>query len=356
MDAMANGSGLHTMADSSRDVRTYTAQCFSEYEGRTDLRAAAPQLVRAGKAGGLPFNSLTTDLFTGCLRAREICYGNCFAARAAFLAGINFGQRVPNLLDHDVLAADLEALPRAQRFLRSGWNSDPSWDWRRALTLAEWVRESGRLTIFVTKSFTRLDTGILNSLAAVRAEIRVSISAFDTDAQMSHRLKTINAYRRAGGAAVPLAMTALFRRPELNRKQDWFVRLLVDQDLPAAENSLRFDPTSPVMELLDRPQYREVASSHDLWCGRLYPEVLRVPTTTSLPPEYEGLQSNRLSGNDPEFLKSLFCDPVHTHQEVLTSPPLDKPRQCGVASQPAAPAVEFQTGELISIASSAGRA
>jgi hypothetical protein len=353
MDAIANGSRTHTIAERSRAVRTYTAQCFSEYQGRADLRPGTPQVIRAGKAGGLPFNSLTTDLFTGCLPPREICYGNCFAARAAFVAGIDFGQRVPNLLDHDVLAADLEMLPRNQRFLRSGWNSDPSWDWSRALTLAEWVRESGRLTIFVTKSFTRLDTGILNSLAAVRAEIRVSISAFDTDAQMAQRLKTIDAYRRAGGVAVPLAMTALFCDSELNRKQDGLVQLLVDEDLPAAENSLRFAPTSPVMQLLDRPQYREVASSGDLWCGRLYPDVLRVPTTTSLPPQYEGLQCNRLSGNDPEFLESLFCDPVHTHQEVLTSPPLDKPRQCGVASK-AEPAIEFQTSELVSITSSAG--
>jgi hypothetical protein len=354
MDAIANGSQLYMMTGSTRSVRSYTAQGFSEYQNRPGLRPAAPQFVRAGKAGGLPFDSLTTDLFTGCLPAREICYGNCFAARAAFSAGVDFGQRVPNLLDRCVLAADLEALPQKQRFLRSGWNSDPSWDWHRALTLAEWVGESGRLTIFVTKSFTRLDTGILNSLATLRAEVRVSISAFDTDAQMAHRLKTINAYRRAGGTAVPLAMTALFCRPELNRKQDRFVQLFVDEDLPAAENSLRFAPASPVMDLLDRSHYREVASSGDMWCGRLYPDVLRVPTTTSLPPYYEGLQSNRLSGNAPEFLEALFCDPVHTHQEVLTSPPLDKPRQCGVASQPARE-IEFQASELVSITSSTGR-
>lgn len=45
----------------------------------------------------------------------------------------------------------------------------------------QWIRESGRLTIFNTKSFTRLQPDTVRSLAAAKAELWVCISAFLID-------------------------------------------------------------------------------------------------------------------------------------------------------------------------------
>jgi hypothetical protein len=312
-------------------VRSKTAECFSIYDNDPALRPGKPQLIRAGKHGGLPFDSLTSDLIVGCLPAREICYGNCFAARAAFSSGTDFGKRVPNVLDRDTLVEDLDRLPQQQRFLRCGWNSDPSWDWQAALKLAQWIHETGRITIFVTKSFTRVPFALLADFASVRAELRVSVSAFDTDAQLEHRLCLLTSYQAAGGVAVPLMMTAYFNNSDLMERQEKLVHHLLELDLPTAENSLRFDSASPMLSLLDISQMRPVLSSNDLWSGRLFPQLLRVPTTTSIPSTYEGLQSGSLSRNSSHFLKALFCDPVHTHEEVLAGPLLDKPMQCGVA-------------------------
>jgi len=313
-----------------REAARLTAESFRHYDSDSTLTLSTPQVIRAGKTGGLPFDTLTTDLFGGCLPGREVCYGNCFAARAAYAAGIDFGARVPNILDRDVLCADLERLPDSQKFLRNGWNSDPSWNWRDAARLSQWIRESGRLTIFNTKNFTRLQPDTVRSLAAAKAELWVCVSAFDSDAQIEHRIDTIETFREAGGCAVPLVMTTRFTEPELNAKQEQLVQYMTGHDLPAAENSLRFAPTSPVMDILDRMRMRQIASSGHFWSGRLYAGVLRVPTTSSLPPGYSGLQSGYLSRNDSDFLESLFADPVHTHEEVLASPPLEKPVQAGV--------------------------
>jgi hypothetical protein len=171
--------------------------------------------------------------------------------------------------------------------------------------------------------------------AAIGAEFRVSVSAFDTDAQLSHRLDLLRSYQAAGGVAIPLVMTTCFARSEMSERQEWLVDHVIQQDLPSAENSLRFHPMSPMLPLLDSAGLRPILNTNDLWSGRLFPNLLRVPTTTSVPSTYEGLQSNYLSHNDPEFLMALFCEPVHTHEEVLAGPPLDKPRQCGVAVQAA---------------------
>ena len=84
--------------------------------------------------------------------------------------------------------------------------------------------------------------------------------------------------------------------------------------------------------MIDESAYGRVASSNDLWCGRLYPEdVIRVPTTITILSHYRGLQSPYLSQNDPEFLKSLWHDPVRTHAEVMSMTSLEKPAKCGVA-------------------------
>lgn len=330
-DADQSNSNRHNSAEEvKRRVRTLTAQSYESYNSGEGLKHPTPTLIRAGRAGGLPFDSLTTDVVVGCLPADRICYGNCFAANAAFSNGIDFGVRVDNILDRAIFCTDLDALPVEQRYLRNGWNSDPSWRWSCALTLAELIRGTGRHTVFITKCFTMLSSEMMARLAGLGVELRISVSAFDTEAQLKHRLQTAEAYRSQGGVAVPMVVSGVFSDPVLNEKQDHIVRYIIESDFPAGENSLRFNPNTPIAALLNKDASRPIDQSGDRWCGRLYPESLLVPTITSLPPEYHGLQSSTLSGNDPMFLESLFFDPVPVHDVVLSSPPLGKPVQAGV--------------------------
>lgn len=314
-----------------RHVNAVVAKAFGHYSLDPTLSVPEPQLIRAGKAGGLPFQSLTTDLNLGCLPPSKICYGSCFAARAAFNAGFNFGKRVENILDEEVFLSDLDVLPKSQGYLRNGWNSDPSWSWGKALRLSELIHSSGRHTIFITKCFIAPSEAIMRGLAALGVELRVSVSAFDTKSQLDCRINAIEDYRKHGGVAIPLLMTTRFKDPSLNVKQDEIFQYVVEHDLPAAENSLRFKDSSPVLELIDESACSRVVKSGDIWCGRLYPDTaVRIPTTTSIPPHYQGLQSPNLSENDSKFLKSLWYEPVPTHEEVKSKGLLDKPTKCGV--------------------------
>ncbi|MGW2297446.1 hypothetical protein [Streptomyces violaceorubidus] len=298
-------------------------------EGRS-LRVPEPVTIRAGRRGGLPFDSITSDLYLGCLPAAQICYGSCFAARSAFAADYDFGTRVENRLDADVLREDLIALPEEQRFLRNGWNSDASWNWPKALTLAELVRQSGRCTVFVTKYFRTIDPGTLAGLVEAGAELRVSVSAMDTPGQLRQRLAGLLSYRDAGGVAVPVVMTSRYADERLDRRQDELVDWIVRHDLPGAENSLRFPPHLAVTDLIDKDRAGVLDDSGDLWAGRLYGEALPVPTITSVPADYPGLQSRRRSALDLDQLEAWRKDPVRTHEEVMSGGRLAKPQQCGV--------------------------
>src|SRR5262249_21054822 len=319
-----------TSESSQAEVRARVAASFGHHRHRTDLALPGAQKIRAGRAGGLPFDSLTTDLFLGCLSATEICYGNCFAARAAFDSGFDYGTRVEDELDDDVVLGDLAALPPDQRFLKNGWNSDPSWNWSGALRLAELVHAAGRHMVFITKCFTRLDSRTMARFAEFEVELRVSVSAFDSRPQFEHRLRAMEDYRATGGTAIPQLFTTRFADPAWNARQALSGQHLSDPDLPAAENSLRIAPASPVAALLSHEATARVAGTDDLWCGRLFSDVLLIPAMTAMPPTYVGLQSAYLSRNDRAFIASLWHDWIPTHAEVIAGPALRRPLQCGV--------------------------
>ncbi|ATE55823.1 hypothetical protein [Actinosynnema pretiosum] len=314
-----------------REVRSLVARSTAGMAPVRPLRAPEPIVVRAGRRGGLPFDGLTTDLHLGCLPITQVCYGSCFAARAAFGAGFDFGVRVRNHLDADVLRADLAALPAGQRFLRNGWNSDASWDWRGARELADLVRESGRCTVFVTKHFHPVPPDVLAGLVAAGAELRVSVSALDTPGQLRQRLGGLLAYRDAGGVAVPVVMSSRYADGRLGRRQDALVDWIAGHDLPGAENSLRFPPRLSVAALLDHDRVGVLDGSGDLWAGRLYGDRLPVPTITAVPGDYPGLPWRHLSEVDRDLLASWAVDPVRTHEEVAAGGGLAKPEQCGVS-------------------------
>lgn len=310
-------------------VRRTVAKSADVMRGQGALRAPDPCVIRAGRAGGLPFDSITTDLYLGCLPLTQTCYGSCFAARTAYQSGFDFGVRVENILDRQTLLADLSCLPSRQSFLRNGWNSDASWNWDKALQLAEIIRETNRFAVFVTKCFKPIGGDVAQSLAHVAAELRVSVSAFDTPSQLKQRFEALLSYRAAGGIAIPVVMTTVFAEDELNNRQNSIVDWIIEHDLPGAENSLRIPADLPVVELLDRRKVRHLDQSGDFWAGRLYLDALPVPTITSVPNDYPGLPSSYLKEIDKQVLESWRHDPVRTHTEVLSDARLAKPKQCG---------------------------
>jgi hypothetical protein len=318
--------------DAERALRLLAVDSFAEFHNDKSLVPRATEFVRAGIQGGLPFDSLTTDVVGGCLPSTHICYGNCFAARAAFEAGVAFGTRTPNVLDNELLDKDLAELPSSQAYLRNGWNSDPSWAWEIALGLAERAVAWDRHIVFITKCFRRPSEDTMKRLVQLKAEMRVSVSAFDTSSQLTIRRNFIESYREFGGVAIPTILSAWFIADELNAKQSEIVAYFLEADFPVAENSLRFAPASPMMDAIDLAHCGLVSSTGDYWSGLLF-EELKVPTLTSVPPGYRGLDSGFLSHNEPSALAELWLDPVRAHREVMSGERHDKPRMCGVPAK-----------------------
>jgi hypothetical protein len=290
--------------------------------------------IRAGVYGGLPFDSLVSDVVTGCLPVKSACYGICFAAKNSWEQGFDFGKKVNNILDEDLFINDIKKIPETQKYLRCGWNSDPSWDWNTAVKLANIVFQHDKLMIFITKAFTKTQDNVLEKMIKARSEMRVSISAMDTDIQLEQRLSFIERYRKLGGVVIPILMTSFFKDTKLIDRQNSLVDWLVKGDYPAAENSLRFPIEAPISSVVNQSKCKQIKDENAIWSGRLYSDKLIFPTTTTVPNWYFGLSSGYLSKLDKSFIEKMFVDPVIEHNTIMSSETLYKPpRMCGVKDE-----------------------
>ncbi|WP_233420536.1 hypothetical protein [Xenorhabdus nematophila] len=173
---------------------------------------------------------------------------------------------------------------------------------------------------------------ITQRLIAIKAEMRVSISALDTNEHLKQRLSFVEGYRNAGGIVIPIVLTAYFKDIALMERQQNIVDWMVKHDYPAAENSLRFPHDAKILELVDPNMARPLDKDDAFWSGRLYPDKLLFPTTTTIPEDYQGINSGYLSDLNLDEIHKLFTDPVKTHQEVMHSDlPLSSPKMCGVS-------------------------
>jgi len=284
------------------------------------LHAMPIETVGVGSRAGLPFECLSTDLYSGCLPAGAICYGNCQQALMIFGRGYDFGDRKLNSFDPDRIRSDLAALDPQQRWIRQGWSSDVSFGdeaWNRVAALASLVAESGRHFVLLTKVFKAPPREALAGLAAARAEVRVSISAFDEDGPLTQRVKFLEAYRAAGGLAVPYLMSLEFAKPELRTRQLEILEWITENDYPGGEHPLRLERTNALSEWLDPDRaFAHPKFTSQTWAGRLYPMELPLPAPPSLRPSYCGFGSGFASQVDWEQVSRAFDHGEPTFREI----------------------------------------
>jgi hypothetical protein len=304
---------------------------FKNYQKNKSLKKQESVIIRAGLKGGLESDSVTTDLFWGCLPATKICYGNCFAAKAAFSNGLNFGKHSENILNEKVLLNDLKNIHPKQKFVKNGFNSDPSLNWLKAIEFAKIINQSGKYLIFVTKCLVLPKKDILYALAQLNLELRISISALDSNKELKERIEVIKEFRKLGGTVIPNVITADFSNIELKERQQNLIEFIKNEDLPACENPLRLQNNSPLITLIKTQSLFHVPeNSYDdieVFCGALFREELPIPPYYSLVPFYEKLPSNKLSLISKSLIESIWDVPILTNLELIKgAKPIRSPR------------------------------
>jgi hypothetical protein len=293
-------------------------------KSKGDLKPHEPREVRTNMPGQEP--TLIDDIMAGCLPWRKVCYDGCFAAERDAQNGRDFSKRVKNILDEDLLRADLARTPEGIGYKRMGQVSDASWNWPVAVRAAELIHEAGLRPVFLTKMFKFPTPDLWERMLQAEAELRLSISPLDVDAHLNMRLGAARHYQQMGGTAIPVIMTALFNDDHavMQRRQEAIVKFVTDHDMPASENALRFKingeaSNSVFSQIISREACAPLAENgrwaDHIWAGYQYPEQLPVPTLSTLADAYTGLP-NRLSKCDREMLVRLNSDPLPSHAQI----------------------------------------
>lgn len=275
----------------SEEKETVELKQYKEAMMNSSLEGMPRLDILCGKEGGLPFDYLMTDVFSGCLPIKSLCYANCTAAEYWIEKGFDFGKRTLNNFNEESFRESLEKLPENQRWLRQGWASDCSIrkeGWPVVLDAAKILSEKDITLLIITKVFNFPEDDLLKNLAELDAEIRVSISAIDSEKQIKRRMEFLERYKELGGKAVPYLMSAKYSNDVLKRNQEFIIKWVEENDFIAGEHPLRINSQNPLIKNLELNGFWHPKFPNQYWFGRILDEDKHflLPPPTCLEPEY----------------------------------------------------------------------
>lgn len=279
--------------------------------------------IRCGINGGLPFETLMTDVISGCLNINNVCYGNCTACDFWLKHGYNFGKRINNIFDKKLFIKDIENLPNDVKWLRQGWSSDCSFSnesWKLIASISELLIKYSISLLIITKVHKIPSIDILKTLAKNNTEIRVSLSAFDTKEEFNKRFNFLYQYKSLGGKAIPYVMTALFNNKILANNQKIIVRKIVEGDFIAGEHPLRISTNNPIYKLLKHKGFIHNKFIDQYWFGRVLNKVPNfiLPPPTHLPNNYNLVYKSFSECNKKTY--QINYKNLPTYEELKNNP------------------------------------
>ncbi len=259
-----------------------------------DLKRLKPMRknnIVCGKKYGLPFEYLMTDVMSGCLSLNNVCYGNCTAALYWLNEGYNFGKPVMNVFDAKMFEECIMGLPNNQKWLRQGWMSDCSLSeesWNMIADISNILAINDISLLIITKIHKYPSNDVMRILAKNNVEIRVSLSALDTEREIKKRFKFLLDYKNIGGISIPYLMTAKYKNTILKNNQDYIIKFIVDNDFIAGEHPLRISKSNPLINELCTDGFYHPKYNDQYWFGRILFDVdnFILPAPTHLKPEY----------------------------------------------------------------------
>ncbi len=220
---------------------------FGEPEAKpgNGLRRYLPNLTAVENTKGV----LDVDTVKGCtlgMAARPGgCYGECYANKIAVRYGIDFTVSVSRKLRpnnrHEVFRTVRD---HPSYWYRVGTAGEPCHDWDNTLEVLEWLQGTKKVPVIITKHWIPLSDGHIERLRKLGAVVNTSMSGFDTDAQIKHRVLQMERLKAGGVRSITRVVTCLFGDTawarDAKKKQDYLMTLV-----PVIDNPLRVGRSNP---------------------------------------------------------------------------------------------------------------
>jgi len=279
----------------------------SNYNYEKKVLKPMPKLkIICGKKYGLPFDYLMTDIYSGCLNYNNMCYNNCSAALFWFENGYDFGKKTINEFDEKLFLEALNNLPKSQKWLRQGWVSDCSFSdesWQLVGIISDILASRDIRMMIISKIHKVPNLEIVDKLAKNKVEIRVSLSALDTEIELNRRLDFLKLYKQHKGIAIPYLMTALFKDEKLKNRQQKIIDFVIKNNFIAGEHPLRIDKDNVIFKQLCDNGFYHPKYENQYWFGRILYDIPNfiLPAPTHLTANY---RINSI--NFSEFKKNTY--------------------------------------------------
>jgi len=173
------------------------------------------------------------------------CYGECYACKTAKRYGIDFATSVSRKL-YPSTKADIffSVKKHYATWYRIGTAGDPSHDWDNTISVCEYLQNTGKTPVIITKHWKELSDFQLMRLKAVSAVINTSTSGMDTDIEIKHRIGQIKRLSEYGIHSVNRVVTCEYGLSDWAKqardKQDYLLGFesVIDNPLRASKNNI----------------------------------------------------------------------------------------------------------------------
>ncbi len=189
------------------------------------------------------------DTVKGCslgMKARPGvgCYGSCYANKLADLYGYDFPVSVSRkIIPEERSLIERKVKSHASNWFRIGTMGDPCHDWNGTVEVCEWLGKI-KTPVIITKHWVSATDEQLLRMKAVGVVFNTSLSALDTDEELSHRLRQF--YRIGGLGLISIAriVSAKFGDTPDGRRMAAIQQRLYALK-PQIDNPLRVTKTHP---------------------------------------------------------------------------------------------------------------
>jgi hypothetical protein len=186
---------------------------------------------------------MDVDTVKGCTfgmaEYRGGCYGECYACRTASRYKIDFSIGVSRKITNKNASAVFNTVKaNVASWYRIGTAGDPSQDWENTVEVCEFLQDTHKVPVIITKHWKTATDKQLDRLAKVDCVINTSTSGMDTDYEIKHRVGQIERIARFGIESVCRVVTCEYGDSDwamdCTEKEDYLLTLA-----PVIDNPLR---------------------------------------------------------------------------------------------------------------------
>ena len=201
------------------------------------------------------------------------CWWGCYAKEASLRFHRLFDAPVSMILNEARLTKELAKLD--DEWIRIGVNGDPCFDWNLTERVAKIVSNNRKISVIVTRFWTRPDSEILDGLSDEGVHLHGTLCAFDSEWHRRMSTNILRDYSLIGGVSKIRLVTFAFKR----NSDLWKTQRRLAAGFDVIEQPARVLRTNPIWNYLDAFRYNPhksyVSGKKDarrLTAGPLYPD------------------------------------------------------------------------------------